>query len=85
LKSVAGIDPTDSAAITAAIASAVAANPRLGAAPTDPRVPRTEPGAGLLGGGAPDLDSQIAAAQKAGDTRLAIHLQNQKLITATPR
>ncbi len=79
LKSVADIDPTDTAAITAAIEAAVAANPRLGAAPTDPRTPAPNPAQGSSAGGAPDLDSQIAAAAKAGDTRLAIHLQNQKL------
>ncbi len=33
----------------------------------------------VLAGGAPDLAAQIAAAQQSGDTRLAIHLQNQKL------
>jgi hypothetical protein len=85
LTSLAGIDPNDSAAITAAIASAVAANPRLGAASTDPRTPAPNPAQGASAGGAPDLDSQIAEAQKAGNTSLAIHLQNQKLITATPR
>lgn len=79
LKSVANIDPNDSDAITAAIASAVEANPRLGAAPTDPRTPAPNPAQGAGGGGAPSLDAQIAAAQTAGDTRLAIHLQNQKL------
>lgn len=79
LASVAAIDPTDTAAVQAAIAAAVAANPRLGAAPTDPRAPQPNPAQGASGGGAPDLDAQIVAAQQAGNTRLAIHLQNQKL------
>lgn len=79
LKSVAGIDPSDTAAIQAAIAEAVAANPRLGAAPSDPRTPAPNPAQGSSGAGAPNLDAQIAAAQQSGDTRLAIHLQNQKL------
>lgn len=83
LKSVEGIDPSDTAAVQAAIAAAVAANPRLGAAPADPRVPAPNPAQGSSAAGAPDLDSQIAAAQKAGDIKLAIHLQNQKL--ALPR
>lgn len=83
LKSVAGIDPTDTAAITAAIEAAVTANPRLGAAPTDPRVPAPNMAQGSSGGGAPNLDAQIAAAQAAGDTKLAIHLQNQKLAPTT--
>jgi len=78
LKTVAGIDPTDSAAVAAAIQSAVAANPRLGAS-TDPRTPAPNLAQGSSAGGAPDLDAQIAAAAQAGDTRLAIHLQNQKL------
>ena len=78
LKSVAGIDPSDSAAVAAAIQSAVEANPRLGAA-TEPRTPAPNPAQGSSAGGAPDLDSQIAAAQQAGDVRQAIHLQNQKL------
>jgi hypothetical protein len=50
-----------------------------------PPDPAPNPAQGSSAGGAPDLDSQIAEAQKAGDTSLAIHLQNQKLITATPR
>ena len=78
LASVKDIDPSDSAAVQAAIQAAVAANPRLGAA-TDPRSPAPNPAQGTSAGGAPDLDTQIAEAQKAGDTRLAIHLQNQKL------
>lgn len=79
LKSVAAVDPTDSAAVTAAIQSAVAANPRLGAAPGEPRTPAPNPAQGSSGGGAPDLESQIAAAKKSGDISLAIHLENQKL------
>jgi hypothetical protein len=79
LRAVADVDPNDAAAITAAIASAVAANPRLGAAPSDPRAPAPNPAQGSSAAGVPDLDSQIAEAQKAGDIRTAIHLQNQKL------
>jgi hypothetical protein len=40
LASLAAVDPTDSAAVTAAIQSAVAANPRLGAAPAGPATPQ---------------------------------------------
>lgn len=83
LKSVEGVDPADTAAVAAAIAAAVAANPRLGAAPGDPRIPAPNPAQGSSAGGVPDLDTQIAAAQKAGDIKGAIHLQNQKL--ARPR
>ena len=79
LASVADIDPSDTAAIQAAIARAVESNPRLAVAPGEPRVPAPNPAQGASGGGAPDLDAQIAAAQKSGDVRQAIHLQNQKL------
>jgi hypothetical protein len=79
LKSLDGLNPADSTAVTAAITAAVAANPRLGAAPSDPRIPAPNPAQGSSAGGAPDLDSQIADAQKAGDIKTAIHLQNQKL------
>lgn len=79
LRSLDGIDPNDAAAVQAAITSAVTANPRLGAAPADPRTPAPNPAQGSSAGGAPDLDTQIAAATAAGDTKLAIHLQNQKL------
>lgn len=79
LNSVASVDPSDTAAITAAIEAAVAANPRLGAAPPDPRTPAPNPAQGSSAAGAPDLDAQITAAQKSGDIRQAIHLQNQKL------
>lgn len=81
LKSVAGIDPSDTAAVQAAIAAAVAANPRLSAAPADPRTPAPNPAQGTSAAGAPSLDSQITAAQQSGDVKLAIHLQNQKLAT----
>lgn len=80
LTKVAALDPSDEAAITAAIQKAVTDNPqRLGAAPADPRTPAPNPAQGSSANGAPDLDSQIAAAQAAKNTRLAIHLQNQKL------
>jgi hypothetical protein len=83
-KSLEGVDPTDAAAVQAAIAAAVAANPWLGAT-TDPRTPAPNPAAGASAGGtAPDLDAQIAAAAKAGDWKQQLHLQNQKL-AALPR
>lgn len=50
LKSLDGIDPTDTAAVQAAIASAVAANPRLGAA-TEPRTPAPNPAQGSSASG----------------------------------
>lgn len=83
LAQVANIDPADSAAITAAIAATVTANPRLAAAsanPTPPaRVPAPNPAVGSSGSGAAvDIDQEIAAATKAGNHRRAIALKRQK-------
>ena len=78
LKTVAALDPTDLAAVTAAITKAVTDNPRLGAAPTDPRTPAPNPAQGAGAGGAPGLDDQIAAATKAGDHQLAIALKQRR-------
>ena len=74
------IDPTDSAAVTAAITSAVASNPRLGAAPGTPRPPAPNPaqGSSASGSGAPDFKKQIADAMKAGDIGLSIALEEQR-------
>lgn len=77
LRSLDGIDPTDEAAVQAAIASAVDANPRLGAA-TEPRTPAPNPAQGSSASGAPGIDAQIAEAQKAGDIQLAIALKQQR-------
>lgn len=77
LKSLEGVDPNDATAISAAITSAVTANPRLGAV-TDPRTPAPNPAQGAGAAGAPSLDSQIDAANKAGDIRLAIALKQER-------
>lgn len=82
LKSLDAIDPSDSAAITAAIQSAVAANARLGAAPGDPVTPAPNPAQGAGAGGAPGLDAQIADATKAGNIQLAIALKQQRAALA---
>jgi hypothetical protein len=52
LKSLAAVDPTDTTAVTAAIKSAVEANPRLGAAPGDPKPPAPNPAQGASAAGA---------------------------------
>lgn len=85
LRSLDGIDPSDTAAVQAAITTAVAANPRLGAAPTDPKIPAPNPAQGAGGGGAPDRSALIAAAQKAGDWKTVMALENQKLAVAQPK
>lgn len=51
LKSLDSIDPSDPAAVTAAIEAAVAANPRLGAAPSEPRSPAPNPAQGSSASG----------------------------------
>jgi hypothetical protein len=52
LKSLGSVDPSDNAAIAAAISAAVEANPRLGAAPSEPRVPAPNPAQGSSASGA---------------------------------
>jgi len=77
LAKVKDLDPSDSAAITAAVQEAVQANPRLAAA-TGPTVPAPNPAQGSSGSGAgPDIAAQIAEAEKAGNHRLAIALKRQ--------
>jgi hypothetical protein len=51
LASLKSIDPNDTAAVQAAISTAVAANPRLGAAPSDPKAPAPNPAQGSSGAG----------------------------------
>lgn len=78
LAKLADIDPSDTAAVTAAITAAVAENPRLGV-PAGPRVPAPNPATGSSANGtAPDIDAQIAAATKAGNYGLAISLKRQR-------
>lgn len=74
LKSLDSVDPTDDAAVTAAIASAVTANPWLGATP-EVRTPAPTPGQGAGGAGAVDLQTQLAEATKAGDHLRAIAIR----------
>lgn len=70
LKSLASIDPSDAAAVTAAIEAAVAANPRLGAV-TDPRSPAHNPAQGSSASG-PVALGQLTRADLAGMTPDAI-------------
>jgi hypothetical protein len=83
----ADLDPTDAAGIQAAITEAVTANPAFAAIPgaTPPPLPRPNPALGASGGEAPTLDDQIAIAKKDGNLRLAMHLENQKLLPANSR
>jgi hypothetical protein len=81
LAKLADIDPSDSTAVTAAVAEAVAANPVFAAAAAR-RLPAPNPAQGSSGSGAPDVEAQIVAAQKAGDWKTVIALQNSKLPAA---
>ncbi len=47
--------------------------------PTAPGTPRPDPSQGGQGGNGVNLDAQIAEAQKNGNVRLVLQLQNQKL------
>lgn len=81
---VASLDPSDTAALTAAIQEAVTANPRLGAAPAT-RVPLPNPAQGTSGAGTPNnIDAQIAEAEKAGNFRLSIALKQQRAALTKP-
>lgn len=87
LKSLDGIDPTDTAAVQAAITAAVTANPRLGVAPVDPTAiipPAPNPAQGAAAGGAPGIEAQIAEATKAGNHALAISLKRQLAAPTKP-
>lgn len=68
---------TDSAAIAKAVDDLIASKPYLAAA-TAPRWPSID--ANTRNGQPMSLDQQIAAAQQAGNTDLALSLINQKLI-----
>lgn len=84
LKSLENVDPSDEAAVQAAITAAVTANPRLGAA-TDPKAPAPNPAQGAGASGVLGLDAQIDAANKAGDIQLAIALKQQRAAALTTK
>lgn len=75
----------DGDALNEAITDLLKRKPHLAA----PKGPERPSGSGDGGAGAPpkpaeNLDEQIAAATKAGDVKLAIRLQNQKLLPSVP-
>lgn len=75
LAKVADIDPSDSAALTAAITEAIEQNPRLGKAiPTTPGM-KPNPAQGRSASPPLGLDEQIAAARSAGDMRSVMRLK----------
>ena len=75
LAKLADVDPSDTAAVTAAITEAVAANPRLGKSePVTPGM-RPNPAQGRSASAPLGLAEQIAAAEKAGDAKATIRLK----------
>lgn len=80
MNAVANVDPTDATAVSEAIKTALEANPDLKVTPAR-RLPAPNPALGSSAAGAPDLESQIVTAQKAGDWKTVVALQNQKLAT----
>jgi len=78
MNKVATIDPSDGLAVAAAIGDAIAANSAFVKA-QGPRVPAPNPAQGSSAFGGPDLKTQIDTAQKAGDWKEVIRLENQKL------
>jgi hypothetical protein len=83
LKSVHDIDPSDTVAISAAIAEAVTANPRLGVIEQRTGM-RPNPAQGSSA--APPLTTaqRIAAAQEAGDLKTAMRLKASQALNANP-
>lgn len=73
LAKLADADPSDMSAITAAVTEAVAQNPRLGKPATQGMKPN--PAQGHSASAPLGLAEQIAAAEKAGDTKAAIRLK----------
>lgn len=72
------VDPSDTEALSAAMAAAVEVNPLLANQPTR-RAPAPNPAQGSSANGAPTIDDQIAEAQKRGDYKTVISLNTQML------
>jgi hypothetical protein len=77
LASLAAVDPADSAAVTAAIQAAVAANPRLGAAPAGPKPPAPNPAQGGSASGSPAV-GQLTRQQVEQMSRDGKHAEIEK-------
>lgn len=75
LAKLADVDPSDSAAVTAAITEAVTANPRLGKVEAPTPGMRPNPAQGRSASAPLGLAEQIAAAEKAGDAKATIRLK----------
>lgn len=80
LKSLDSIDPSDSAAVTEAIAKAVEANPRLGAAPAAIKMPAPNPAQGVNNGTPPSPEALAAQAAKQGDWKASSAHKAEQLL-----
>ncbi len=78
MKSLADVDPSDTAAVQVAIEKAVGDNPRLGAAPSEPRPPAPNPAQGTSATG-PGTASQLTEADV---KRLAAEGKHAEIETA---
>ncbi len=78
LTSLNGIDPTNSEAVTAAIAAAVEKNPRLGVS-VAPRPPAPNPAQGASASGSPTTSDLAAQAAANGDWKQAASLKAAQL------
>lgn len=78
LKSLDGIDPSDGAALTAAIQAAIEANPRLGAAPAEPKAPAPNPAQGSSASGPADIQQMTESDVK----RLASEGRHAEIVKA---
>lgn len=83
-KTLEGIDPSDTDAIKEAIAKAVAADPRLGAAPAEPQAPKPPRAQGSSATGAPTPEELAAQAAASGDWAAAMALKATQLTTLPP-
>jgi hypothetical protein len=81
LSSIEGVDPYNTDALKAAIATAITENPLLAKVVDVSKTgPRPFPGQGGSSNGTPSLSEQIALAEKAGDTRLVIKLKSAQAL-----
>lgn len=69
----------DGEAIKVALDGLLERKPHWAAGNGGPRVPAPDPSQGARPGGTPTLDGQIAEAEKAGNTKLALALKTQQL------
>jgi hypothetical protein len=75
----------DADAITAELSKVLERKPHLARTNGTPRTPAPDPSQGARGATPPDLDAQIAAAQKAGNYREVIRLNGLKMAATSKK